>query len=210
MRQGEEVETRTAVEAGGAERGAPLVAELEGYREQYEAIKLDARELVEGLTDAQFNWRTAPGQWSIAECLAHLNLTGQMFLPLIDRHIRRAREAGLLSAGPYRHPLGGRLFLRAVEPPVKRVKVKAPKTIAPPPEHLLHVVVPAFMSLQEQMLRRLREADGLDLGRVRMRSPFTKLIRYSLGQSLALVAAHERRHLWQARRVREHADFPKA
>jgi hypothetical protein len=50
---------------------------------------------------------------------------------------------------------------------------------------------------------RVRQANGLDLSRVRVVSPLTSLMRMSLGQCFGLLAAHERRHLWQAARVRE-------
>jgi len=187
---------------------SPLVAELEDYRRQFEAIKQDARELLNGLTDTQFNWRSAPGKWSIAECLAHLNVTGQVYLPLIERRVNQARAEKVLGRGPFRHGFLGNLFIRATEPPVKRIRVKAPKIFAPQPEHMLAVIVPAFMSLQEYLLRQIRAADGLDLGRVKITSPVGRLLKLSLGQVFAFIAAHERRHLWQARQVRNDTNFP--
>lgn len=67
-----------------------------------------------------------------------------------------------------------------------------------------------FLSLQDQLEKRMTQADGLDLGRVRVSSPISRSIKMSLGQSFALVLAHERRHLWQARQVRGSAGFPGA
>lgn len=193
-----------------ASEEAPLSGELGDYRRQFEAIKTEARELTRGLSDAQFNWRPAPGSWSIAECLAHLNLTGQVYLPRLERSMRAARTQGLTGEGPFRHGWFGNFFVRRLEPPVKRFKVKAPKIVAPLPEHLLAVVLPAFISLQDQFVKKLHEARGLDLARVKINSPFSSLIKFSLGQVFALLAAHERRHLWQARQVKEHPHFPKA
>ena len=186
-----------------------LVPDLREYQSQFDAIKRDADDLLAGLTDAQFNWRAVPGRWSIAECLAHLNITGQMYLPIIDRGINEARSRQWFGRGPYRHGLLGRLFIRYTEPPAK-YKVKAPKLFAPLPEHLLAVVAPAFASLQDQLLRRIREANGIDLGRVRVTSPVSKLLKLSLGQCFAFIAAHERRHLWQARQVKNEYNFPRA
>ena len=184
-----------------------LVSELENYRQQFEAIRDDARQLIAGLTNKQFNWRQQPGSWSIAECLAHLNVTGQMFLPALVRQIKGARAEGRLSAGPYRHGFFGKIFVRGMEPPVK-LKFKAPKLYAPLPEHLVAVVEPAFMSLQDQFIARLHDANGLDLGRVKVASPASRFIKISLGHAFALMAAHERRHLWQARLVRNDPNFP--
>lgn len=186
-----------------------LVPELENYRQQFESISLEAREMFAGLNDAQFNWRQAAGRWSIAECFAHLNVTGQMFLPVLTRQIKLARAAGRLSDGPYRRSFLGKMFLRSMEPPAK-LKFKAPKLYAPLPEHLRAVVLPAFITLQEQLIARLHDADGLDLGRVKVTSPATRFLKLSLGHTFAVMAAHERRHIWQARQVRQDPRFPSA
>jgi hypothetical protein len=53
---------------------------------------------------------------------------------------------------------------------------------------------------------RLRKADGLDLRRARMRSPVLRWLSYSLGTGLVGFLAHERRHVWQARQVRNALD----
>lgn len=193
---------------GGQGRGE-LTGELEDYRRQFEDAKREARELLEGLCDAQFNWRPAPGAWSIGECLAHLNVAGQFYLPRIDRSIREARAAGQTAEGPFRYGPLQRLFVRGIEPPA-RLKFKAPKIFTPMPEHLASVIAPAFENLQNQYIERLHAARGLHLGRVKLASPVTRLLRISLGQVFPFMAAHQRRHLWQARRVREDANFPRA
>jgi len=42
----------------------------------------------------------------------------------------------------------------------------------------------------------------------RQRSPILPIMKWSLGTMFALVLAHERRHIWQARQVRTAKDFP--
>jgi rubrerythrin len=56
----------------------------------------------------------------------------------------------------------------------------------------------------------LREAAGIDLNATRFVNPFFSLIRFSVGTGFQAIAAHERRHLWQAERVREKAGFPQS
>ncbi len=188
----------------------PLVAELQEYRRQFEAIIEDTRELLAGLTDAQFNWRIAPGSWSIAECLAHLNVTGQLTLQSIDHSLKKVQaQPETFNHGPFRRSLLGRLAIWGIEPPAK-IKVKAPKLFTPLPEHLMAVVAPAFMSLHEQLLRRLQQANGLDLARIKVTSAASSLIKMNLGQTIAFLAAHERRHLWQARQVKNNPGFPRS
>ena len=51
-----------------------------------------ARHLSEGLSDAHWTASPAPGQWSIGECLTHLNITTELFIPIIDDAIREGRK----------------------------------------------------------------------------------------------------------------------
>lgn len=66
---------------------------------------------VAGLSQGNaWNTRPAPNQWSVAECLIHLNLTSRAFLPLIDEAISRGREQTLLKKSRYRMDLMGRIL----------------------------------------------------------------------------------------------------
>lgn len=183
-----------------------LHAELSEYRRQLRDARADAEKLVEGLSDAQFNWRPAPGRWSIAECLDHLN-NGWRVLEKLDHKIAKASEQGVRGEGPYSHPFLGRLYVRFVEPPPK-IRVRAPKAYVPKADQPLAAVAPRFLELQDEIIRRVIAADGLDLGGIRMSSPITRRFKMSLGQWFAFLAAHERRHLWQAWQVRNHPEFP--
>jgi hypothetical protein len=183
--------------------------QLDDYRGQLEANSREACVLAEGLDDARFNWRPEPGRWSMAECLAHLNATNGSYLPAIDHAIAEARARGWRGHGPFRYSFLSSFMVRWAEPPVK-VRARAPRVFAPPRELPLAEGLPAFLRLQGEVVRRLEDARGLDLRRARVVSPVTRFVRLNLGAAFALIAAHNRRHLWQARRLREHPDFPHA
>ncbi len=70
------------------------------------------------------------------------------------------------------------------------------------------VVAGGFGAYQVQWVDRLRQASGLHLTRARVRWPAGDLVRISLLAAFRLMAAHERRHLWQARQVTTDAAFP--
>jgi len=52
--------------------------------------------------------------------------------------------------------------------------------------------------------------DELDFNRVRFRNPFVPLLRFTVGTGLMIINAHDRRHLWQAQRVKEFEGYPAA
>jgi hypothetical protein len=183
----------------------PLLAEL---REQFAAAKVDASELVNGLQESQFNWRPDSRSWSMAECLLHLNIVGERYLKVLDNSLAQARAKGLMGGGSG-YGLVGRWILDNTEPPAKR-KFKAPREFSPTYGQPITAVLPTFVHLQDQLARMLEAANGLDLKRVRVAAPGLGPVRLSLHVTLAWIAAHQRRHLWQARQVRNHAAFPAA
>jgi hypothetical protein len=177
-----------------------LAPEIDEFRLQFERLSADAETLVAALTDAQFHARPAPASWSVAECVEHLNTTARVYLPQLDDGIADAIRRGLYAHGPFTYNWLGRLFVRLMEPPV-RLRAKAPQVFLPAPGRSRQEIVAAFRAYQVQFIDRLRQANGLDLARARVRSPASRWIRLPLGSAFALVAAHERRHLWQARQV---------
>jgi hypothetical protein len=178
------------------------VSELEQYRQQFEEIKVQARELSEGLNEERFNWRPAPNQWSIEECLAHLTIVGQWEVAAIERAIEDARARGLTGSGPFRYGPLDRFIVRMTEPPARR-KVRAPRRFLPLHGQPVTAIVPTFLHLQSQFLLQIERAEGLDLARVKVVTPISRFLKMSLGMMFAQMAAHERRHMEQARRVRE-------
>ena len=89
--------------------------------------------------------------------------------------------------------------------------MKAPGKIRPRPSPPLGDAMEAFMASQRDVVTFLRAYADIDLAGVRFPNPFIAGLRFSLATGLHVLAAHERRHLWQAWRVRrdaEHGDHP--
>jgi hypothetical protein len=177
-----------------------LAAALDQFRLRFEAVSTDADALLAPLTDAQFHWRPAPGVWSCAQGIEHLNATARLYLPRLDEGIDAATRHGLRGEGPFTYNWVGRLFVWATQPP-PRFRGRAPKALQPPPDPPRADVMAAFHEHQRQFIARLHRAKGLDLARARVSSPIATWLRMPLGSGFALMAAHEERHLWQARRL---------
>lgn len=175
---------------------------LESYEGQFAAARGAIEGLVGGVSDAGLRWRPSESRWSIVECLEHLN-SGWLILPKLDRRIAEARAGGVLGREPFREPWLGRLYVRAVEPPV-RFRVPAPRRFRPRADPSPVEVVPRILAFQDEVIARIRASEGLDLGAIRMRSPISRRFRMTLGQWFAFLAAHERRHIWQAENVKRH------
>lgn len=185
-----------------AELGArrELEGELGEYAAQIEWQKVEVASLLEGVSEEQFNWRPAEGSWSVGEHLSHLSKVIRPYLTAIDGAVALARAKEVLGEGPYRHGWLGNRFVRSMEPPVK-LKVKAPKLVLPASGEPLQLVLDEFQAAQDDVLASMRGAIGVDLGRARIRSPYLKLLKLSVGQAYGAIVVHNRRHIWHMRRV---------
>lgn len=184
--------------------------QLESLRKEFEAIRNDAASLVDGLSGAQLTWQPKPGAWSINQCLAHLNLIDGQALPHLFKAIQLGRQNGQTGAGPFRWSWFARTFISHVEPPSK-TKVPAPKRFQPPAAEQPdpRETYLEFQRIQHDLSFLTGQADGLDLKGIKVPSPAGNWLKMSLGARLDLIGAHDRRHLWQARRVFENPNFPK-
>jgi len=180
-----------------------LAPQLGDFDAAYAAIASRADALLAGLTPEQFNWRVEAGRWSIAECLRHLVIADGLYLTKMDQMIAAARAKGLTGPGPYRFGWFGNWFARSLEPPPRyKVKTQLVFDIERGRDWPMDETVAGFRALVEGLRDRLRRANGVELGRVKTTSPATRLLSFSLGACFAILAAHQRRHLWQAEQVR--------
>ena len=166
--------------------------------------------MTEGLSNAQLNWSPAPGRWSIAQCLVHLTAVGRPYAQALAEGIATAREQGRTVSGPVRYGFLERWAIRSMEPPPRR-RMPAPKMFRPAEKAETYAgaeVIAEHLALKDRYVSLLSSADGLDVGRVKITSPVSRLIRFRIGAAFAFVASHERRHLWQAWQVREDPGFP--
>ncbi len=184
-------------------------AEIERLLYQAGVVKMDACGLTSTLTEEQFHWKPSPEAWSVGECFDHLNLTGRLWFPRLEEAVERGRAQGLLSEGPFVYGWLSRWLLAKTEPPPKR-RFPTPSRLRPKGGRPPSEVMREFLELHERLERLLRAADGLDLARIRVPTPSFRLLHFSLGISLWLLLAHERRHIYQARQLCQMAGFPRA
>ena len=165
-----------------------------------------AKALVGGLSEEQLNWQPAAGCWSVGQCLEHLCAMNDVYLPPIAAAIQSRPNRRVEQITPGRL---GRWFLRNfVEPSPKSMKVDAPKKIKPT-QHVGLGVVERFLAGNRQCRELIVQAEDKDVNHIRYWNPFIPGLRFTVGTGLEIIAAHERRHLLQARRVRESANFPR-
>lgn len=167
-----------------------------------------AQTLAANLSDAQLNWKPAAEQWSIAQGLEHLAVATHGFEKYFDAALDSARKKEPVNNPPaYKPSLVGGWLAKQVSPEGER-KLPAPKIFRPADSSNIIKSLEMFLNQQAQFINFVRQCNGIDYNKTRIRSPVTPLMRYSLADAFVITVLHGRRHLAQARRVREMPEFP--
>lgn len=189
----------------------PRHPRLRQLLEEIAEVDRRAREVAGGLSRDQLLWR--PGDaWGVGDCLEHLAVTAELYVPRVRSAVEAMRASGRTAPPPgegerpWKRTLAGRFLLAGV---TGRRKLPAPKAFRPP-ETPRQDVFDGFLAGQRQVEELVRAADGLPITRIRFATPVSSLLRLHAGEAFEILEAHARRHLDQARRVREHGSFPTA
>ncbi len=182
-------------------------AEIERLLYQVSVVRQDAEGLLWGLSEDQFNWIPPSRGWSMAQCFAHLNITNQLLINNIETAIGYGRARGIVGDGPFTYGFLSRWLLRSLQPTSKR-KLKAPAKFHPKPGKDMKTILSEWESTHARLSELIRQSDGLDLAKVKVVSPVTSLLKYGLGMAFWIGSTHDRRHLAQAREIRNTKGFP--
>jgi len=158
------------------------------------------------LSNAQMNAQPAPGAWSAAQCLAHLNSYGRYYLPAIEKAMATAAntEPSVYFTGSWL----GNYFYNSMLPQSNgrpKKKMHSPKNHQPGLELNAAKVIQEFISQLELLGRLLTEAQKIDLNRAKVPISIAPFIKLKLGDTFLFLTAHINRHILQAERALEAA-----
>jgi hypothetical protein len=168
-------------------------------------LAFEASRLAAPLDEERFNWQPEPGKsWSVGQCLEHLVRSNRLYLDAMEDVARAAAKAeGHCDPIPLDPGRLGRWFVGEMEPPPKR-RMTSPKKSQPPSMCMKEATLVAFAGEQQRIIEFVRETACLDCNEIQFKNPFLYGLRvFNLATGLLVLAAHERRHLWQAAQVVE-------
>lgn len=172
------------------------------FEDQLRAIIPRARIILSGLSVDQINWKPPAGGWSLGECLGHLNVINAKNLDVIEPAVEKAKAEGVQPKGEPTPSFIERQFARFLEPPYK-LKFKATAAVSPIEDvYVQDEILARWISTHARILDIARSASEVDLAKVKVPSVVAPQLRFSVAGMLAIIAAHDRRHLWQAEQIR--------
>ena len=174
-----------------------LHSQLAKLNDQVDAASAKAQDLVSNMLFDEIRLRPDLNCWSIAECLEHLSLTSASFIETIEDASHNARQQQIFGTASYRMDFIGRVLNWTMRPQAL-IKVRTQTELQPDIIEPVEDVLPRFLSMQERLKTRIANADGIDLNKVIVQSPFSKRLKYNLFSCFVLIVTHQQRHLWQA------------
>ncbi len=160
-----------------------------------------------GLTAQQLNWKPVPDQWSVAQCFDHLVTANNAFFPIFEKILNGEKKTTFWESLPWLPAFWGKMVIKAVNPKTTSRR-KAPKIFHPSSSSIDPAVIHRFIEQQNQLIRYMKATEDLDLEKIKISSPVSNLITYSLMDAYRIVITHEERHFLQATRVAETDGFP--
>jgi len=149
---------------------------------------------------ATLTWRANPTSWSILECLEHLNLYGNFYLPQIEDKIKKSNTKNELE---FKSGLLGNYFAKSMLPKEKLNKMKTFKDKNPLHAQLDKGVIDIFLSQQIRLLDLLNRSNNISLNKVKIETSISSIIKIKLGDTFQFLINHMIRHLKQIENIKE-------
>jgi hypothetical protein len=189
-----------------APTGQVAIDQLVRLLAQIQSATRDAEALILARSQADLTSCPQPGAWSVAECFDHLAQTTRAFLPAILAAIHAAPKI----TGNRRLRTGtlAGLFIRNMEPPY-RLRFKVLGQLAPQRQDFQSAWT-GFLDSQSQLAEAVHASAGRAIDQMRITSPVYARISYNVYGALRILAAHQRRHLWQIEQILKALDSRQA
>lgn len=143
----------------------------------------------------KLNFKSSATDWSILECIEHLNLYGKFYLPEIENRIFLAKP---YHNGYFKSSLLGNYFVNMIKASNTK-KIKATKQMDSTGSDLNLSTIHQFVKQLELLDSLLLRAESINLNKVKTAISLTKFIKLRLGDTLRFLVYHNERHILQAK-----------
>ena len=161
-------------------------------------INIKKAEKLNLLSIEKLNWRAEKNSWSILECVEHLNLYGEFYIPEIKKRIENSKNQPKEN---FKSGFLGNYFAKSMLPKEKLNKMKTFKDKNPIGSKLDKSTIDNFILQQEQILNLLEKAREVDLNKTKTAISISKWIKLKMGDTFRVVIYHNERHLVQANKI---------
>lgn len=135
--------------------------------------------------------------WNALECIAHLNVFLEMYLPRIERAIHLSKARRWQPAPAVKYTITGRNVVKKADLAHFKPR-KSPKRYDFYHQPMGAEVVKTFLINSERLLRNVHAAREIDLNRAKIGWGPSGFFKLTLGNTLEWLVLHGQRHVHQA------------
>jgi hypothetical protein len=154
---------------------------------------------VQGLSEAQLNFKPAPDRWSVLECVQHITISSQGLWQMTQGTLKEANDSGLKSQ------VTDEQLIAMVEDRSTKVQTVEPFRPIHSPYHNLNETLDAFNADRNTLIEYIQSTNNDMRGHI-ARMPFGNIDAY---QVVLMISAHTNRHTQQLNEVKADPNFPK-
>lgn len=176
-----------------------LLSELTNQSKQL----IQKAELLKNLSDEDLNFREKNDSWSILECLEHLNLYGDYYLPAIKNAIQNSDRT---PDTQYKSGLLGNYFAQSMLPKKKLNKMNTFKDKNSIHSDLKRSVIDRFIAQQKDFILLYEMSEKVNINKVKVAITISQWIKLSIGDLFRFLMNHNIRHFQQLERVERAAN----
>ncbi|HRH43309.1 MAG TPA: DinB family protein [Pyrinomonadaceae bacterium] len=180
---------------------------MKGIISEYEKVGAGVQKTFSSLSPEQINWKPRADSWSVGQCLDHLIKSNKAFDEQFQALAKGEKKPSFWEKYSPLTGFFGNFLLKSLKNDAK--KFKAPSKAIVPPSDISPDIVEQFVKHQEDIVKKLKSLENVDLQKTVVTSPFLKLMTYRLDIALEIGVEHEKRHIRQAERVMKTDGFPK-
>ncbi len=169
---------------------AQLKAQLQFISKEIENTPVDS-----------LNFKPSKGNWSVLECIEHLNLVFEWYLPQLKRKVLRKN---IKMATSYTTGFFGDRMVNSMEPKDGEIKYPMKTFRNMEPERSKRNkkdVIEQFKTYMNEFDQFIETSKDFDLGSIRIKSAIGNILRFKLGDCYRFLLAHNERHLLQCKKV---------
>lgn len=144
------------------------------------------------------NYKQSDKSWSVLECIEHLNLYGNFYIPEITERIKHAKST---NSEHFKSNWLGKCFSKSVSYKENLNKMKTFKSMNPLGSNLDVKTLDTFIQQQQQIIELLDVSRTVDLDKTKTAISISKLVKIKLGDTFRVLIYHNERHIEQAKRT---------
>lgn len=161
--------------------------------------RTDLINAVQGLSEAQLNFKPAPDRWSVLECVQHITLSSRGIFAFEQQTLSAPNDSA------FKPTVTDQQFITMIED--RSHKAQAPEPFKPvnSPYKTLDETLKAFNAGRDSLISYVQTTNDDMRGHIAV-LPFAKVDAY---QIVLMISAHTNRHTQQLNEVKADPNFPK-